>query len=132
VALIDRDADAYRSILGALGMPKGSEAEQTARRVSLQAAMREATDAPLETMRECQQALAGAVIVAGNGLRAAASDVATAVELLTAASRSCALAIDVNLQGIADATYAERVRDERRQLEADGSGDAARAMSLLA
>jgi formiminotetrahydrofolate cyclodeaminase len=131
ITLIDRDSEAYRSILSALALPKASDAEKTERKQRLQAALREATDVPLETMRECQQALAGAVVVARNGLRAAASDVATAVELLSASTRSCALAIDANLVGVADQQYVERVRAERAQLDADGSADAARARELL-
>jgi glutamate formiminotransferase/formiminotetrahydrofolate cyclodeaminase len=113
-------------------MPKGSDAEKAARRARVQAAMHEATDVPLETMRECQQAMAGAVIVARNGLRAAASDVGTAVELLGAAARGCAMAIDVNVRGIADARYVERVTAERMQLDADLAADAARARDLIA
>lgn len=131
VVLVDRDADAYRAILTALALPKSTDAEKTERRRRLQAALQGATDVPLDTMRECQQALAGSVVVARNGLRAAASDVATAVELLLASARSCGLAIDANLKGITDATYVARVATERQQLEADATADAARARELL-
>jgi formiminotetrahydrofolate cyclodeaminase len=132
ITLVDRDSDAYRSILRAMAMPKESDAEKVDRRQRLQAALQEATDVPLETMRECQQALAGAVVVARNGLRSAASDVATAIELLSAAARSCALAIDANLKAITDRHYADRIATERTQLEADSRADAARARELLA
>jgi formiminotetrahydrofolate cyclodeaminase len=132
LALVDRDAQAYASIIAAFSMPKASDAEKAARQAQVQIAMHDATDVPLETMRACQQAMAGAVIVARNGLRAAASDVGTAVELLGAAARSSAMAIDANVRGIADAHYVERVIAERRQLDGDLAADAARARELIA
>jgi methenyltetrahydrofolate cyclohydrolase len=131
VELIDRDSSAYRSLIAAFKLPKTSEAEKTARTAAVQTAMREATDAPLETMRECQQALAGAVIVARNGHRPAASDAGVAVELLLAAVRGSAANVDANLEGITDAHYRDTIRTERDQLEADSAADADRARQFL-
>jgi formiminotetrahydrofolate cyclodeaminase len=129
--LIDRDSNAYRALIAAFQRPKGSEIEKTARTAAVQAAMREATDSPLEIMRECQQALVGAVIVARNGHRPAASDVGVAVELLSAAVRGSAANVDVNLEAITDAHYRDVVRTERDQLAADSEGDAERARQWL-
>ena len=132
IELIDRDSDAYRAVMAALKLPKGTDAEKAARRSALDAAMQGATDAPLDMMRACQQALAGAVVVAGNGYRLAASDIGMGIELVAAALRGCAMSIDGNLKGITDAGYVDRVRTERQQLEADGTADAERARALLA
>lgn len=131
VELIDRDAQAYRQVMAALKLPKATDAEQGARRDAIQAGMKTATDTPLEIMRECQQALAGAVVVARNGYRIAASDIGAGVELLAAALRGCAMSIDGNLGAIKDGHYTARVKIERDELEADGEADAARARGLL-
>ena len=131
VELVDEDSDAYRALLAVFRLPKDTEAERAVRRESVQAAMRPVTEAPLETMRECQQALAGAVIVARNGHAAAATDVAVAVELLAAAVRGSAMNVDANLESVADAGYQERIRTERQQLEADSTADAERARESL-
>jgi formiminotetrahydrofolate cyclodeaminase len=131
IELMDRDSEAYRGVMTALKLPKETDAEKAARREALQAGMREATDAPLEAMRACQQALAGAVIVARNVYTLAASDVGMGVELVAAALAGCAMSIDGNLPGIADAAYVERARTERQQLETDGLADAGRARALL-
>jgi formiminotetrahydrofolate cyclodeaminase len=53
------------------------------------------------------------------------------VELVAAALRGCAMSIDGNLAGMADAAYVERARTERQQLEADGLADSDRARALL-
>src|SRR5688572_1434629 len=131
VGLVDRDSEAYRSLITALRLPKGSDEERAARRDAMQAAMRAATEVPLETMRECQQALAGAVIVARNGYRPAASDAAVAVELLQAALRGSGMNVDANLGGIEDQHYCDTTRTEREQLAADSAADADRARQFL-
>jgi formiminotetrahydrofolate cyclodeaminase len=127
VELIDRDTAAYQGVMAAMRLPRGTDAEQAARRSAIDAAMRGATEAPLETMRACQQALAGARVIADNGHVAAASDAGVGVELLLAALRGAALNVDTNLAGLKDAAYVDRIRAERRQLEEDGVADATAA-----
>ena len=131
VELVDRDSDAYTALIAAYRLPKATDAEKSARTAAVQRAMQEATDAPLETMRECQQALAGAVIVARNAHVPAASDVGVAIELLLAALRGSGANVDTNLGAITDSHYCDTVRTERDQLAADGAADGATARDLL-
>jgi glutamate formiminotransferase/formiminotetrahydrofolate cyclodeaminase len=131
LALVDEDSDAYTGVVSAMRLPKGTDAEKQARRAAIDAAMKAATETPLETMRACQQAMRGATIVAAAGNPNAASDAGVAVELLLAALRGAALNIGVNLKGLADAAFAARVTEEARQLEADTTADATRARELL-
>jgi len=129
--LIDRDSDAYAGVVAAYRLPKGTDAEQSARRRAIEEAMRAATDTPLETMRACQQALADAVIVARGGAKSASSDAGVAIELLGAALRGAALNVDTNIGSLTDRALAERMRQERQDLERRGAADAARARALL-
>src|SRR5687768_5633788 len=131
VLLIDADSMAYREVMTALKLPNGSADEKAARADALQSALKAATDVPLDVMRACQQALAGAVVVARNAYKLAASDVGMGIELVAAALRGCGMSIDGNLTSVADAAYAERARTERQQLEAEGLADAERARALL-
>ena len=130
--LVDRDSDAYRQVLGALRLPKGSETEQAARTIAIDGATRAAIDAPLDTMRFCQQALRGAVIVASNGSRKTTSDVGVAVELLVAALRGARLNVDINLAGVNDEAYTARIREEVEELVSDAAEDAEQARRALA
>ena len=132
VELVDRDSEAYRRVLAAFRLPKMSEAEKAARTEAIDAATRAAIDAPLDTMRLCQQALRGAVIVASNGSRRATSDVGVAVELLAAALRGARLNVDINLAGLNDEAYTARVREEVEELVSDAAEDAERARRALA
>ncbi len=131
VELIDRDSQAYRALIEAYRRPKASDDDRAARSAAIQEGMRAATEVPLATMRECQQALTGAVIVARNAYLPAASDAGVAVELLTAALRGSALNVDTNLAAVTDRTFCDRVRTERNQLAADGTADAERARQSL-
>jgi formiminotetrahydrofolate cyclodeaminase len=131
VELVDRDSDAYRQVVAAFRLPKVSEAEKAARKEAIDAATRAAIDAPLDTMRLCQQALRGAVIVASNGSRKTTSDVGVAVELLVAALRGARLNVDINLAGLNDESYAARIRDEVEELVSDAAEDAERARRAL-
>jgi formiminotetrahydrofolate cyclodeaminase len=129
--LIDRDSEAYSAVVAAYKLPKTSEAEKQARREAIQAAMTEATEVPLETMRVCQQALSGAVVVAGAGNPNAKSDVGVGIELLLTGLRGGRMNVDINLAALSDAAYVKRVATERDALVADGEADADRARTAL-
>jgi formiminotetrahydrofolate cyclodeaminase len=130
-ALIDQDTDAYAAVLAARRLPKESESEARARRAAIDTAMTAATEVPLETMRACQQALRGAVVVAACGNRNAASDTGIGIELLLAGLRGGGMNVDINTRSLSDAALVQRVSTERAQLEADGDADARRARELL-
>lgn len=131
VQLIDADSDAYRAVMAAMKLPNTADEEKKARTAALQSALQGATDVPLDVMRAGQQALAGAVIVARNAYRVAASDVATGIELLGSSVRSAALSIDGNLGAIKNEGYAARVGAEREQLASDSARDAAQALEIV-
>jgi formiminotetrahydrofolate cyclodeaminase len=129
--LVDEDSDAYGRVRAALRLPRNSEAEKTTRRHAVGAAMTAATATPLDTMRACQQALRGAVVVAANGTRNASSDVGVGVELLLAALRGARMNVDINLATLTDAAFVSRVREEIRELESDAAADADNARRAL-
>ena len=122
--LVDEDSDAYRRVRTALRLPRSTDTENAARTTAVDDAMRAATETPLDTMRACQQALCGAVVVAANGNRNASSDVGVGVELLAAALRGARMNVDINLAALTDAAYVSRVREEAGELERDAAADA--------
>jgi formiminotetrahydrofolate cyclodeaminase len=93
--------------------------------------MRAATDAPLDTMRACQQALRGAVVVATNGSRKTTSDVGVAIELLLAGLRGARMNVEINLSTLGDAPYIARVKTEVLELERGAAIDADTARGAL-
>jgi len=131
LGLVDSDSEAYRQVMTAFKLPKGSDAEKSQRQQAIVTATRRATEVPLDTMRACQQALRGAVTVAANGSRNAASDVGVAIELLLAALRGARMNVETNLAALSDTEYVARIRTEAGQLGNDAEDDAARGKKLL-
>jgi len=129
--LVDADGDAYAAVVAAYRLPKTNDLEKQTRTEAIQVAMREATEVPLETMRVCQQALRGAVIVAAAGNPNAKSDVGVAVELLMAGLRGARMNVDINLASLSDAAYVSRLMEERDALVADAEADADRARNAI-
>lgn len=116
VALVDRDAEAYERVVAAYRRPKGTEDERRARAQAIQQALVQAIGAPLDVMRASREALDRAGVVAARGNPSAASDVEVGVELLGAALRGARLNVEINLGGVSDRAYADRVSHEVRQL----------------
>jgi formiminotetrahydrofolate cyclodeaminase len=115
-AAIDADTAAYDRVVAAYRMPKASADEQGARQAAIQAALREATDVPLDVMRWSAQALEHAVAIGRYGLSSAASDVGVGVALLKAGAAGARLNVDINVGSVKDSSYADAVRSETRRL----------------
>jgi len=109
--LVDADAAAYASVIAARRLPRGSDLERDARRVQLEAAIREATRAPLATARCASDVLELAERLAPIGNRNAVSDVGVAALLAAAAIRGAILNVRINLPFVAN--------DEELRGEAD-------------
>ncbi len=115
--LVDRDSDAYTSVMNAYRLPKSSDKDKAARKTAIQTAMRAATEAPLATMRACLQVMREAPSIVEHGAPSAASDAAVAIELLSAAARGASLNVETNIADMKDGEYVGRVSQERRDLE---------------
>jgi formiminotetrahydrofolate cyclodeaminase len=123
---VDADTVAYDAVVAAYKLPKGTDAEQAARKAAIQRALRTATDVPLGVMRLSAAGLAQAAVVAAHGHRAAASDVGVAVALLSAGMQGARLNVEINLRGLSDAAYLGTAAAEVAQLArgAEQSADA--------
>jgi len=112
--LIDRDSDAYISVIAAYKLPKSTDGEKQQRSARIQDALGEATAVPLEVMRQCAAAIEHAAPVAAYGNRNAASDVQVALELLLAGLRGARLNVEINLESLKDQ---QRVADVRAEVD---------------
>jgi len=118
VELIDQDTAAYNEVVAAYRLPKGADAEKAARTAAIQAAMRRATEVPLETMRVALDVLSKCKVVGECGNPNAASDVGVAVSLAMAAFNGGRLNAETNLPGLTDLAYVTSARQEISELAA--------------
>jgi formiminotetrahydrofolate cyclodeaminase len=116
VRLIDRDAASYDEVVAAYRLPKGTDNEKEARKQAVQAAMRHATDVPLETARAAAALVRHGRTVAEHGNPNAKSDVSVAVSLAMAGMGGACVNVQANLGSVGDETYAAGVRLELETL----------------
>ena len=125
------DEVAYASYRQAAELPRGNAAEKTARRQAMQAALREATEIPLQIAQSAARtaALFGQVAAVGNPhLR---SDTAIGALLAEAALRGALLNVRGNAELIKDEELAASFLAAADHLEAGGRAAAQRAFVLV-
>ncbi len=105
VELVEKDSNAYRSVVDAIHLPKGTDAEKAARVEAMQAAYKEATRVPLETMEACAEVLDLAAEALDKGNRGATTDAAVAILLAEAGLRGASLNARINLSSIRDEAF---------------------------
>ncbi len=130
-AAIDTDAAAYNRVVGAYRLPKATPDEQQARKAAIQRSLQAATDVPLSVMRLSAQGCERAATIAGHGHRAAASDVGAAIALLRAGLHGAGLNVAINLGGVSDTAYVDRVRAEASGVAEQAAHAADEAEALL-
>jgi formiminotetrahydrofolate cyclodeaminase len=121
--LVDEDSRAYDAVSAAYKLPKGTDAEKSARGAAVQRALKSAVDIPYETMKTALAALALCAAGASDINRNLASDCATGALCLAAALESAWLNVRINAGSIQDAQFVavhmqggERMRGEARAL----------------
>ena len=116
--LADADSAALAAVLAAVRLPRGTDAERTARAETIQGAMARATEVPLDVMAAIAHALGGAARVMPHVPARARPDVAIGVELLATALHACAACATGNAARLTDTELAARLTRTREQIEA--------------
>ena len=111
---IKDDVDVFDRVMASYGMPKDSDEEKSARSTEIQAALKEATDVPLECARLCKEVINLSQSAAEKGNNNVISDAGVAVLAGYAGLRSAALNVYINIGGIKDKEFTD---DRRQNLE---------------
>ncbi|MDR0671916.1 MAG: cyclodeaminase/cyclohydrolase family protein [Oscillospiraceae bacterium] len=107
---VDRDVEAFRGMGVVFSMPKGTEAERSARRAAMQRALRACTHPPYEMMEHALAALRLTEKALGRSNKNAVSDLGVSALLLKAALQGAWLNVLINIGSVDDAAFAERHR----------------------
>jgi formiminotetrahydrofolate cyclodeaminase len=122
LALGEEDEVAYRGYAAATAMPKRTTAEKDARRLTLQAALREAAEVPLRLAESCLALLDLLDPVTRHGNKYVLSDAIIAIRLTEAAIAAATLNVNANARAMKNSADAEHYQHRIGELE-----DAARA-----
>ncbi|RXF73354.1 methenyltetrahydrofolate cyclohydrolase [Hansschlegelia zhihuaiae] len=129
---IGDDVKAFDAVMGAYGLPKGeTDEEKAARTAKIQAALKEATDVPLECARLCAQVVKLSAVTADKGNVNVVSDAGVAVQSAYAGLMSAALNVRVNAKSIKDRDFADGRLQELETLLADAGAETERTYEVV-
>ncbi len=117
LALVDEDTRAFNQVMAALSLPRGTAAEQAARRAALEAANRHATEVPFRVMQVALEVFELLHAMAQSGNPASISDAGVGALCARAAVRGAWLNVRTNLAALKDrAPLADLVAEGQRLL----------------
>ncbi len=128
---IDRDADAYRGVMAAFRLPKGTAEEQAARERAIQDALRQAAEVPLRVAAAALELLELGAAVIARGTPIAASDGASGVFAARAAARAAAQNVRINASSLRDAPLRAELLAAAERIETQADAREAAALAGL-
>ena len=112
MSLIDKDAENFYPLSQCYGLPANTDEEKTIKEEKMQAALKVAITAPIETVKISYRAIKLHEELATKGSKLAVSDVGCGVLCLKAAMKSGWLNVMINLKSIHDEEFIESVEAE--------------------
>ncbi len=110
--MMNRDAEVFEPLSRAYGLPKETEAQRAEKQLVMETALRAATEAPLEIMRRCAEAIELIEEYAAKGSAIAISDAGVGAAFCRAALEGASLNVFINTKSLADRTLAARFEAE--------------------
>lgn len=109
--MIRADIEVFNNVMNAYGMPKDTDEQKAERSQTIQTALRDATDVPLDCAQAAAEVLKLCKPLAEQGNKNVISDAGVAVLAAEAALRSAALNVYINIGSIKD----EEFKQSRQQ-----------------
>ncbi|MCH7640041.1 MAG: glutamate formimidoyltransferase [Bacteroidetes bacterium] len=107
--LVDQDTEAFKAVMAASGLPKGSDAEQAERIQAIQAATRGAIEIPLRVMEVALDSMAVMKAMAEVGNPNSVSDAGVGALCARAAVRGAYLNVRINAGDLKDKVFVQDV-----------------------
>ena len=107
---MDADAHAFKSVMEAYRMPKGSDEEKKLRSAAIQICLKGAAEVPLLVAQKALEAMDIAEKAVEKGNSQAVTDGAVAAMMARTAILSALYNVEINLASIRDADYREKIQ----------------------
>lgn len=120
IRMVDEDAEAFEPLAKAYRMPKETEEEQAEKEKVMEAALKNAAEAPLHIMETIVDTMEMIRVLGKKGSRLAVSDAGVAILFAQAALEGASLNIFINTKMMKDQEEAERLNCRADQLIATG------------
>jgi glutamate formiminotransferase/formiminotetrahydrofolate cyclodeaminase len=119
--LVDEDTEAFNAIMKAFEMPKGSEEEKAARSAAVEEATKNASLVPLTVMKEAFKIFELLDEMVRKGNPNSVTDAAVGVLATRACIRGAYLNVRVNVSGLKDRVFADKLIAEGREIEGNAA-----------
>ena len=119
LAGIDEDTEAFNKVSAVFSMPKVTDEEKAARSCAMQTALKAAALTPLGTMKSAHDCLKLAERAYGKTNPSCISDLGSSVLCAMASVRSAWLNVKINLSGIKNVEFREKIGGEARRFLAE-------------
>ncbi len=116
LSLVDEDTAAFNKIMDVIAMPKGTDAEKSARAEAMEEATLYATRVPLRTMQTAMRAMPVLKAVAEKGNPASASDAGVGALAARAAVRGADMNVRINAAGLKDRDMAQKLTTQAAEI----------------
>jgi glutamate formiminotransferase/formiminotetrahydrofolate cyclodeaminase len=115
--LVDEDTDAYKAIIRAYEMSKGSEDEKAARKAAVEEATKYASQVPMTVMKEALKVFELLREMIEKGNPNSVTDAAVGVLATRACIRGAFLNVNINVKGLKDRDFADRLITEGKEID---------------
>lgn len=119
--LVEKDAESFEPLSRAYIMPKETEQEQKIKEETLQKCLKEACEAPLETLKLSYEGILLHEELIEICTKTIVSDVGVGIQCLKAAINSAYLNVLINLNSITDEEYVKNNLESSKKLLEDGN-----------
>jgi glutamate formiminotransferase/formiminotetrahydrofolate cyclodeaminase len=109
---VDEDTSAFDQVIEAMRMPKDTEVERAERTKAMEAGYKAATLVPLETVKQCRDALKLCEEMSALADPEMVSDVGTGAHMAQAGAHAAAYNVRINLRHISDRAFVKETRAE--------------------
>ena len=119
---IDADTDAFNDVIAAMRLPKGTDAERTARDAAIQDGYKLATMVPLRTAESCLDALELCLETAKEGNKASVTDAGVGALMARSGLIGAIYNVKINLGSITDEAWVDDIRSRLAAMLSKGEG----------
>ncbi len=120
--LIEKDAQSFDAVMLAMKKPKTTDHEMKVRAAAIEEATKLATSVPLEVMEKTVEVMGFLPEIAEKGNVNSVSDAGVGNLMARAALEGASLNVRINLPGIEDKAFAEKLKSKMTELLSRGNG----------
>ena len=129
--LIDRDSEAYNTVMAAYKLPKETDEEKAARSAEIQKSLKYAIQTPYDIVVLSGKAISLLGEILKNGNQNAITDIGVGTMLLMVGLEGGILNVKVNLSSIKDTEYVEKITKEIYDIKATAEKEKERIMGIV-